>query len=125
MSEGNPSRAHGKREADRRAHPQRSFRRGSMDPSLLIVTLVGSVSAALTTAAFVPQVIRVWRLKDAKEISFPTFVIFSVGLAGWVGYGTLVASVPIIAANALTLVLALVILVLKARFDRSARAAPG
>lgn len=88
-----------------------------------MITLVGSVSAVLTTAAFVPQVVRVWRLRDAKDISFPTFAIFSVGLAGWVGYGTLVSSVPVVAANALTLVLALVILALKVKFDRTSRAA--
>ncbi len=90
-----------------------------------MVTLVGSISAALTTAAFVPQVIRVWRLRDAKDISFPTFVMFSVGLVGWVGYGTLVSSVPIVAANALTLVLALVILFLKVKFDHSTRPISG
>ncbi len=84
------------------------------------ITLVGSVSAALTTAAFVPQVARVWRLRDATDISFSTFAIFSVGLVGWVGYGVLVSSVPIVAANAITLVLALAILALKVKFDRAA-----
>ncbi len=89
-----------------------------MEPSLWLVTLVGSISAALTTGAFVPQVVRVWRLQDARDISFPTFAIFSVGLAGWVGYGVLASSVPVVAANSLTLVLALVILGLKVKFDR-------
>ncbi len=90
-----------------------------MDPTLWTVTIVGSVSAALTTAAFVPQVVRVWRLRDAKDISFPTFVLFSVGLVGWVTYGFLVDSVPIVVANLLTLGLALAILALKVRFDRA------
>lgn len=83
------------------------------------ITLVGSVSATLTTAAFVPQVIRVWRLKDARDISFVTFSVFSVGLVGWVGYGVLTSSAPVVVANSVTFVLALTILVLKARFDRS------
>ena len=91
-----------------------------MDPTVLLVTIVGSISAALTTGAFVPQVVRVWRLRDATDISFPTFAIFSLGLVGWVVYGTLVASVPIIAANAVTLVLAIAILFLKVKFDRVA-----
>jgi len=92
-----------------------------MDASSWLITLVGSISAVLTTAAFVPQVLRVWRLRDAKDISLPTFAIFSVGLVGWVSYGTLVASIPVVVANALTLVLALVILGLKVKFDRAAR----
>ncbi len=88
-----------------------------------LVTLVGSVSAVLTTAAFVPQVLRVWRLRDARDISYLTFVIFSVGLVGWVTYGVLVGSIPIVAANALTLGLALTILGLKVKFDRAAATA--
>lgn len=84
----------------------------------LLITLVGSVSAALTTAAFVPQVLRVWRLRDARDISLPTFLIFSVGLVGWVVYGLLVVSVPIVAANVITLGLALAIVGLKVKFDR-------
>ncbi len=89
-----------------------------MDPSLGTITLVGSVSAVLTTSAFVPQVVRVWRLRDATDISFPTFAIFSVGLVGWLSYGLLVSSIPIVAANSITLVLALVIVGLKLKFDR-------
>jgi MtN3 and saliva related transmembrane protein len=90
-----------------------------MDASSWTITLVGSISAVLTTVAFVPQAFRVWRLRDARDISLPTFSIFSVGLVGWVVYGTEVASVPIIAANSVTLLLALAIVGLKLRFDRA------
>jgi MtN3 and saliva related transmembrane protein len=96
-----------------------------MDPSIATITVVGSVSAALTTVAFVPQVLRVWRMKDAREISLPTFAIFSAGLIGWVVYGTEVASVPIVAANFVTLLLALAIVGLKLRFDRGGLPAAG
>jgi len=82
------------------------------------VTAVGSVAAAFTTVAFVPQVLRVWRLKHARDISRPTFVLFSVGLSVWLVYGLLISSIPVIVANAVTLVLAAVILALKTRFDR-------
>jgi MtN3 and saliva related transmembrane protein len=96
----------------------------TMDASSWTIMLVGSISAALTTAAFVPQAVRVWRLRDARDISLPTFAIFSVGLVGWVVYGTEVASVPIIAANFVTLLIALAIVGLKLKFDRPGHAAP-
>ena len=80
------------------------------------ITLIGSVAAALTTVAFVPQVIRVWRLKDARDISLPTFLIFSVGLVAWLVYGIYIASVPVIVANVLTLILSLTIVTLKLRY---------
>jgi len=82
-------------------------------------TLVGSVAAVCTTGAFVPQVVRVWRLKSAGEISLTTFSVFAFGTLVWLVYGLLIGSVPVILANAVTLVLALTIVLLKLNYDRS------
>ncbi len=84
-------------------------------------TLVGSIAAVCTTGAFVPQVVRVARLRRADEISLTTFVVFSVGTFGWLVYGLWIGSIPVVGANAVTLGLALTILGLKLRFDRRAR----
>jgi MtN3 and saliva related transmembrane protein len=88
-------------------------------------TLIGSIAAVCTTGAFVPQLIRVWRLKSAKEISLTTFAAFSLGTLTWLMYGFLIRSVPVILANGVTLVLALMILSLKLTYDRgSPRSVP-
>jgi len=81
--------------------------------------VIGSVAAVCTTGAFVPQVVRVWRLKRVDEISLATFAAFSVGVAVWLVYGVVVSSIPIVAANAVTLVLSLTIVALKVRYDRN------
>jgi len=86
-------------------------------------TLIGSVAAVFTTGAFVPQVLRVWRLKSAGEISLTTFLVFALGTSVWLVYGFLIDSVPVILANAVTLVLALSIVVLKLNYDRAERRA--
>lgn len=87
-------------------------------------TLIGSVAAVCTTAAFVPQAVRVWRLKRADEISFTTYLVFSIGTAVWLVYGILIDSIPVIAANAVTFALAVTILSLKLNYDRIARRNP-
>ena len=84
-------------------------------------TLVGSIAACCTTGAFVPQVVRVWRLKHAQEISSTTFTVFAVGTFTWLLYGLQIGSIPVIAANAITFALALSILALKLSFDRRGR----
>jgi MtN3 and saliva related transmembrane protein len=84
-------------------------------------TAIGSVAAVCTTGAFVPQVVRVWRLKRADEISLATFTAFSVGTFVWLVYGIVIDSLPVVAANAVTFGLALAIVVLKLNFDRAAR----
>ncbi|HEU5339765.1 SemiSWEET transporter [Edaphobacter sp.] len=84
------------------------------------VDLVGYVAAACTTLSFLPQLLRVLKLRSARDISLGMFLVFSVGTALWFAYGLLAHSWPVTAANALTLALSLSILVLKLRFDRNA-----
>lgn len=89
-----------------------------MELSSSATTLVGSVAAFCTTGAFVPQVVRVVRLKSAQDISLATFLLFSFGLAVWAAYGFLINSIPVILANIVTLALALTIVALKVSYDR-------
>ncbi len=84
------------------------------------IDYIGYVAAACTTLSFLPQLIRVLRLRSAREISLGMFLIFSVGTALWLTYGLLSHSKPIIAVNAVTFVLSISILVLKLRFDHNA-----
>lgn len=78
--------------------------------------LIGSVAAVCTTVSFVPQLVRVWRRKSAADISLSMFLLFSFGVACWLVFGICLGSVPVIAANAVTLALALAILALKIKY---------
>ena len=80
--------------------------------------VVGLLAAVCTAVSFVPQLVRVWRLRSAREISLVMFLVFSLGVSLWLVYGILLHSLPIILANATSLALSLAILVLKLRFDR-------
>jgi len=82
------------------------------------VNLIGFLAAACTTISFVPQLVRVWQLRSAREISLIMFSVFSCGVFLWLLYGIFVRSVPFILANAISLALSLGILALKLRFDR-------
>jgi MtN3 and saliva related transmembrane protein len=84
------------------------------------VELIGFVAAFCTTMAFVPQLLRVVKLKSAREISLGTFLLFSVGVTLWLLYGIYTKSKPVIASNVVTLALSVSILVLKLRYDRRA-----
>lgn len=75
--------------------------------------LIGYFSAFLTTFAFVPQAYHSWKTRDLSGVSLPMYSIFSLGVLGWIVYGALIASWPIIVANSVTLVLACAVLCLK------------
>jgi len=85
------------------------------------VELLGFVAAFCTTAAFVPQLVRVLRLRSARDVSLPTFVMFSVGVFLWLLYGFYIGSKPVIASNGVTLVLSVSILIMKLRYGRDAK----
>ncbi len=83
-----------------------------------LLTLAGYCAAVCTTLSFVPQLVRVWRLRSARDISLTMFLVFSIGVFLWLVYGISIHSIPVILANAVTLALSLAILFLKVRFDR-------
>jgi MtN3 and saliva related transmembrane protein len=91
--------------------------------------LLGYSAAVATTLAFVPQVVQVWRTRSADDISLAMYVLFMAGLSLWIAYGMRIGSVPVVAANGVTLLLAAAVLVGKVRFRRrptrgGARSAP-
>ena len=85
---------------------------------MTLVDLLGTAAATLTTGCFVPQVVRLWRTRNAEGISLVTFTAFALGVALWFAYGVILHSWPIILANAITLVLAFAIIALTLRFRR-------
>jgi MtN3 and saliva related transmembrane protein len=78
---------------------------------------MGSVAATLTTASFVPQAVRIVRTRHTHSLSLPMYLAFTVGVGFWLGYGLALHSWPMIVSNAVTFLLALIILVLKLRYD--------
>lgn len=76
---------------------------------------MGYMAAVLTTVAFVPQALKTIRSRDTSGISLAMYVIFTVGVACWFGYGVFLASWPMILANIVTFALAMTILGLKLR----------
>jgi MtN3 and saliva related transmembrane protein len=82
---------------------------------------IGYLAGALTTIAFVPQVLHILRKRSAHDISWGMFSLFGLGVALWLWYGIRLASVPLIVANGVTLLLVLTILVLKLHYGSRAR----
>lgn len=77
---------------------------------------LGLLAGAFTTVAFVPQVIKIWKSKRARDISLGMFVIFSTGVLLWLFYGIEIEAMPVVVANAITLSLSLTILVFKIKY---------
>jgi len=77
---------------------------------------LGFAAGALTTIAFVPQLLRILKTRSAHDISWWMFAILIAGIVLWLWYGIRVDALPVIIANALTLALAVAIVLLKRRY---------
>lgn len=82
------------------------------------IEILGLIAGALTTLAYVPQVVKVWRSRSARDISLGMFLLMNCGIALWLVYGLLIGSPGLIAANIVTLGLTAAVLVAKLKFDR-------
>lgn len=81
-----------------------------------LVEAIGFIAAALTTTAFVPQVIKAWRTRSTQSISLRMYLMLCTGVLLWLVYGIEINSLPIILANGVTLILTLSILALKIQY---------
>lgn len=78
--------------------------------------IIGLFAGGLTTIAFIPQVIKVWKTKSTHDISLAMFVMFWIGILLWLVYGIMIGSKAIMIANSLTLILAGSILYFKIKY---------
>lgn len=76
---------------------------------------IGIIAAILTTISFLPQTLLVIRTGHTDGISLSMYALFTAGVTGWLIYGLLTGSLPVVLANAITLVFATTILALKVR----------
>ncbi|MFB2896529.1 SemiSWEET transporter [Aerosakkonemataceae cyanobacterium BLCC-F50] len=82
------------------------------------IDILGFIAAALTTIAFVPQLVKTWQTKSAGDVSLGMLFTFCTGVFLWLLYGIFIQSWPVITANFLTLIFNLLILSLKIRFEK-------
>ncbi len=75
-----------------------------------LLAVIGYTAATLTTVSFVPQALKTLRSGDTRGISLRMYLLFCSGIVLWGLYGLLTADGPLIAANAVTLVLSGLIL---------------
>ena len=76
---------------------------------------MGAAAGNCTTTAYLPQVIKTWRSRSTTDISLGMFLVMVTGVALWIGYGVAMGDWLIVGANAATLFLTGIVLVLKLR----------
>lgn len=68
--------------------------------------------------SFAPQIVKIWRDRDAAEVSRAMYLVTVAGFSLWTGYGVLIESWPVIVSNVICLLMSAAVLALKWRFSR-------
>ena len=81
-----------------------------------LLELCGYVAALCTTSAYAPQVLKVWRTRSTTDVSLKTFLVLVTGQSLWLVYAIGRSIVPLVIANAVTLMFTSAILFFKLRY---------
>jgi MtN3 and saliva related transmembrane protein len=83
---------------------------------MAFVDILGYTAGAITSLTFLPQVIKTWKEKSAKDIALNMFLIAATNEVLWIVYGVLLHNWVIIATNSVVLAMSLVMIYFKLRF---------
>jgi MtN3 and saliva related transmembrane protein len=80
------------------------------------IQILGLVAGTITSITFLPQVIKIWKTKSAKDLSLMMLLLLMLGVILWLIYGLLVMDAAIIYTNSMVLAMSLIMLFFKLRF---------
>ncbi|MBI5673285.1 MAG: SemiSWEET transporter [Nitrospirae bacterium] len=78
--------------------------------------ILGITAGTLTTVAFIPQLAKALKSKSTGDLSWGMVLTFTIGVLLWLIYGIWIDSLPVILANAVTLLLQLGIVTMKIKY---------
>ena len=80
------------------------------------IQILGLVAGTITSITFLPQVIKIWKTKSAKDLSLLMLLLLMLGVILWLAYGLLVMDAAIIYTNSMVLAMSMVMLFFKMRY---------
>ncbi len=83
-----------------------------------LVNAVGVAAALCSMTSFAPQILKIWKERDATSVSLRTYAVTVAGFALWILYGVLLGSWPVAVSNTVCLAMAAAVLIMKLRFSK-------
>lgn len=81
--------------------------------------VIGYIAGTLTTFAFIPQVVRIFRTRSSADLSWWWLTMSLLGILLWLLYGVTISNYPMIIFNVITFTLIGSLCVAKRRFEGS------
>ena len=82
--------------------------------------IIGLIAGTLTTAGYLPQIVKGYRTKSMQDVSLLWLFMLGVGMSLWLVYGLLLDSLPLIVSNLIAVALVVVLLGMKRKYSAKA-----
>jgi MtN3 and saliva related transmembrane protein len=87
----------------------------------LAANVLGGAAAVCSMTSFAPQLVKIWRERDASSVSLRMYLVTVTGFVLWTAYGVVIGRWPVLGSNVVCLIMSGAVLALKFRFDRGSR----
>ncbi len=84
------------------------------------IKIFGFLAGIVTSSGMLPQLIKTWKTKEVKDLSIKMFIVYLIGFGMWITYGVIESDPPIVATNILSVIITIVMVVLKLKYQNSA-----
>lgn len=82
------------------------------------VEILGLAAGTISSITFLPQVIKIWQTKSAKDLSMPMLLLLVLGVSMWLTYGILIKNTPVIYTNSMVLFMTVIMLFFKLKYNQ-------
>jgi MtN3 and saliva related transmembrane protein len=82
------------------------------------IKILGLIAGTISSITFLPQVIKIWQTKSAKDLSAPMLFLLITGVSMWLAYGIFLKDVPIIYTNSTVLFMSFIMLFFKFKYNK-------
>ncbi len=82
------------------------------------VEILGLAAGTISSITFLPQVIKIWQTKSAKDLSIPMLLLLVLGVSMWLAYGIIIKNTPVIYTNSMVLFMSFIMLFFKIKYNK-------
>jgi MtN3 and saliva related transmembrane protein len=82
------------------------------------IEILGLAAGTISSITFLPQVIKIWQTKSAKDLSIPMLLLLVLGVSMWLAYGIIIKNVPVIYTNSMVLLMSFIMLFFKFKYNK-------
>lgn len=80
---------------------------------------IGYAAGIMTVSSFIPQAVKTYKSKNVEGLSLIMYTFFNLGTIGWITYGAIIKSYPLLIFNSITFLFAFPVWLMILRYRRS------